>query len=409
MATDVAVLSPSSPKSPISETAEDSAARTIRELKREIEERVPLFTTPMPVDELYRLETEMAFRQDVLQTAALPAGRGWRERLKAACKGFFCRLVRWLWMRQVEFNSVVVEYGRETARWNSLLEQNLQEVAGVLANLQRQTAELARRVAELSATEQRSHDQTAALLDQLAVLRHRLRRLAGHDDSALPTPDQAGATAPDSCPVDVFTLAQRLRGSRLSVQERQRVYLDLFKSVGKVVVLDCGRGEFLETLGRFGLSAMGVEPDRDLAEYCQAAGLSVTFGEADAALGDMVEGSLGGIFSDQLVDHSTPEQLTRLLALARARLHPGGLVVLEAVHPACPGTLSDFYLDPRRHRPVPPELLALLCEHAGLTPIEYLFTLPTDREAEPCLRSLEARPTGAAVYRHYAIVARRRG
>ena len=47
------------------------------------------------------------------------------------------------------------------------------------------------------------------------------------------------------------------------------------------------------------------------------------------------DGSLGGIFAAQVVEHLEPSYLLRFLDLAFAKLNPGGTLVLETLNPAC--------------------------------------------------------------------------
>ena len=48
--------------------------------------------------------------------------------------------------------------------------------------------------------------------------------------------------------IDYFDFENHFRGSRQSIKERQKQYLDYFKGCTRVVDIGCGRGEFLELM-----------------------------------------------------------------------------------------------------------------------------------------------------------------
>src|SRR5437660_743668 len=92
------------------------APANLRDLKRSIQRRVPLHHVPLPVEDLFRHETELAYRRDFLDLAVPPAGPTFRDRAKTFVKRLLRTTLRWVLIRQVEFNGVLLEQVRESAR-----------------------------------------------------------------------------------------------------------------------------------------------------------------------------------------------------------------------------------------------------------------------------------------------------
>src|SRR5438445_404478 len=104
--------------------------------------------------------------------------------------------------------------------------------------------------------------------------------------------------------------------------ERQRAYGDGLREAAPVLDVGCGRGEFLALLREAGVEARGVDADADMVAFARGEGLDVEQGDALAALAALADGSLGGIFLAQVVEHLPPTVLVRLLELAHAKLRP---------------------------------------------------------------------------------------
>jgi glycosyltransferase involved in cell wall biosynthesis/SAM-dependent methyltransferase len=156
------------------------------------------------------------------------------------------------------------------------------------------------------------------------------------------------------------------RGPEAMIRDRQRVYLDLVSDHQPVLDGGCGRGEFLELLAERGIEARGVDLDSTMVERCREKGLG------NAEQGDLFEvieqappRSLGTIFSAQVIEHLSFEQLQRLLELGLSRLKPGGLLIAETVNPHSAAALKAFWVDPTHVQPLFPETMLALCEGAG--------------------------------------------
>lgn len=158
------------------------------------------------------------------------------------------------------------------------------------------------------------------------------------------------------------------RGSAEGLRAR---YADLareFLGCDPVLDLGCGRGEFLELLGEAHVIAQGVEMDGALVADAQARGLKVVQGDGLEALSDYGDGALGGLVLIQVIEHLTAQQLIDLVALAVAKLRPGGIFIAETVNPMCLSVFAHaLYLDPTHDRPVHPAYLHFLAQQAGFS------------------------------------------
>jgi O-antigen chain-terminating methyltransferase len=164
----------------------------------------------------------------------------------------------------------------------------------------------------------------------------------------------------------------RHRGSREDIKSRLWVYGPFLADVktlrAKPVALDlgCGRGEFLEILRETDIEARGIDLDAEAVAACTALGLTATQGDALAALRAASDASLDLVTAFHVVEHLAVPDMVALVAESLRVLRPAGLLILETPNPENLNVGAHrFYLDPTHQRPVPPELLAFLPEHAG--------------------------------------------
>jgi 2-polyprenyl-3-methyl-5-hydroxy-6-metoxy-1,4-benzoquinol methylase len=228
-------------------------------------------------------------------------------------------------------------------------------------------------------------DRLSRLVDELEERIYRLeRRPAG-----TPAPVQVSAPAePVSAPpFDYFSLEMRIRGPRGDVRERQQIYVESFKDAAPVLDVGAGRGEFLELLREAGVEASGIELDEELVQYGRSQGLSVDHADAVSHLEGLDDGSLGGIFAAQLVEHLPPAALVRFLTLAAAKLRPDGVLVAETINPLSLVALKHYFADPTHAQPLVPQTLEVLARQAGFRRTELRFlNEPADEER---LRAVE--------------------
>jgi O-antigen chain-terminating methyltransferase len=173
-----------------------------------------------------------------------------------------------------------------------------------------------------------------------------------------------------------------MRGSTQEVRDRQRPYMEDFAGAAPVLDVGCGRGEFLGLLRDAGIEARGVDADADMVAFARGEGLDVEQADALAYLDSVPDGSLGGIFAAQVVEHLPPLALRRFLELAAAKLRRGGLLVAETINPLSPLALRNYFADLTHVQPLVPETLALLARHAGFASVETRFANPPAERLE---------------------------
>jgi 2-polyprenyl-3-methyl-5-hydroxy-6-metoxy-1,4-benzoquinol methylase len=181
---------------------------------------------------------------------------------------------------------------------------------------------------------------------------------------------------------DYFAFEGRMRGPTEVVRERQRPYVEDFRGLAPVLDLGCGRGELLRLLREAGIDARGVDADADMVAYARGEGLEVEQADAVAHLESLEDGSLGGVFAAQVLEHLPPPALVRLVELAHTKLRPGGLLVAETINPLSPLALRNYFSDLTHAQPLVPETLALLVRQAGFGLVETRFLNEPERPAD---------------------------
>jgi SAM-dependent methyltransferase len=216
-------------------------------------------------------------------------------------------------------------------------------------------------------------------------LEERLTRLERRGPAGAPQVAPTVAAQPAATAVsDYFAFESRMRGSVDAIRERQRPYVDDFRGNAPVLDIGCGRGELLGLLREAGVDARGIDADADMVAYARGEGLEVEQADLVEHLGQLDDGSLGGIFMGQVVEHLPAGTLVRALELAAAKLRPGGLLVAETINPLSPLALRSYFADLTHAQPLVPETLELLARQAGFAETELRFlNQPADRLTEP--------------------------
>lgn len=216
-------------------------------------------------------------------------------------------------------------------------------------------------------------------------LEERLTRLERRGPASAPqvAPTVAAQPAATAVP-DYFAFESRMRGSVDAIRERQRRYVDDFRGNAPVLDIGCGRGELLGLLREAGVDALGIDADADMVAYARGEGLEVEQADLVEHLEQLDDGSLGGIFMGQVVEHLPAGTLVRALELAAAKLRPGGLLVAETINPLSPLALRSYFADLTHAQPLVPETLELLARQAGFAETELRFlNEPAERLTEP--------------------------
>jgi SAM-dependent methyltransferase len=217
----------------------------------------------------------------------------------------------------------------------------------------------------------------------LIEIEERLRRVERRGTAPVAAVTVAAQPAAAAVP-DYFGFEARMRGSTAAVRERQRPYVEDFRNAAPVLDIGCGRGEFLSLLEQAGVEARGIDADADMVAYARGEGLDVEQADALAYLESLDDGTLGGVFAAQVVEHLPPGALVRLLELAAAKLRPGGLLVAETINPLSPLAFRSYFADLTHAQPLVPGTLALLAEQAGFREVETRFlNEPEEKLAVP--------------------------
>jgi O-antigen chain-terminating methyltransferase len=173
------------------------------------------------------------------------------------------------------------------------------------------------------------------------------------------------------------------RGSQHEIRQRIMAYLPLFAGASDVLDIGCGRGEFLDLLREQGVSARGVDLNDEMAAICRERGLEAVAGDALQYLDAQSDGSLGGLFAAQVVEHLEPGYLMRLLETAYHKLRPGSKIVLETINPACWYAFFSSYIRDITHvRPLHPDTLQYLLVASGFQRVEIRYSAPFPDESK---------------------------
>ena len=299
--------------------------------------------------------------------------------------------VRYAVQQQTEFNATVVRAIQQLEGAMHILEQELQwleEMASgsdramtgfntKLGAMEINLRALSRDVEEL---------KRRALEDRVARLERWARDVRSQGGAGEPRPGSGASPGYTPLAIDNYAFSNKFRGSSDALQEAQRPYVDHFLGEGSVLDVGCGRGEFLELLKEAGVPATGVDSDQDMVEHCVARGLDVKKADALEHLASLPDGSLGGVFLAQVVEHLPPAILLELIDLCYLKLRPGGVFLAETNNPSCLLAMAThFIIDLTHQRPLHPELMKFLLEAAGFqgVSIHYSSPVPEELRLEP--------------------------
>jgi SAM-dependent methyltransferase len=276
--------------------------------------------------------------------------------------------------------------GALTAPGKALLRPLLRWYVAPLADAQRDFNDVTLKlVDELDAQVQAGRDERRVEELEERVLRLERAARTERQGTVLSGDSPQAENAADSPQLDYFAFESRMRGSTADVRERQQAYLDDFREAAPVLDVGCGRGEFLALLREAGIEARGVDLDGDMVSFCRGEGLDVEQADAVTYLTGREDGSLGGIFAAQVVEHLRPRALVRFVELAAAKLRPGGVLVAETVNPLALGALKNYFADLTHAQPLVPETLVLLARQAGFahTDVRFLNEPPPEERLRP--------------------------
>src|SRR6476469_7921203 len=155
-----------------------------------------------------------------------------------------------------------------------------------------------------------SNERAQQLLRELEERLTRVERRGGGGVTSAAPATVAAQPAAAALP-DYFAFESRMRGSVGAIRERQRPYVEDFRAAAPVLDIGCGRGELLQLLREAGVDARGIDADADMVAYARGEGLDVEQADLLEYLERLDDGSLGGIFMGQVVEHLPPPVLVR--------------------------------------------------------------------------------------------------
>ncbi len=325
-----------------------------------------------------------------------PAGGGLRARLASRARRLLGRVLS----RQQEFNAALVEHinrnmaiGLE-AHHSSV--NTIDWMAGTIDGYRDARDEVERHLEALLARERRNDTAVRALAAQHEELRsalsvvqqaaHNLKREVEKLSSVTPSTTLGASRIPNPGVNSQFDdldshkyvgFEDQFRGAPDEIRRRVEEYLPVFEKASDVLDVGCGRGEFLDLLRDHGVSAQGIDINPAMVEVCRGKGLQAETGDALAYLRGLPDGSLGGLFAAQVVEHLEPRYLMRLLDAAFDKLRPGAPIVLETINPACWFAFFESYIRDLTHvRPVHPDTLKYLLIATGFQRVEIRYRAP---------------------------------
>lgn len=188
--------------------------------------------------------------------------------------------------------------------------------------------------------------------------------------------------------LDWLRFAENFRGPEQQIREGQKRYAAKFGGAAEVLDLGCGRGEFLEIARENGIAARGIDHSEECIGVCLAKGLKAERAELFSYVESLADGSLGGVYCSQVVEHIPPDRLPDLIQLLAKKMKDGALLAIETPNPECLAIYaSHFYLDPTHTRPIPARLLGFYMEEAGFVNLEVEWLSPAI-ESMPALGEL---------------------
>lgn len=155
------------------------------------------------------------------------------------------------------------------------------------------------------------------------------------------------------------------RGSVEEIEKRQRYYIDNYvlsgvpvESVGMVVDLGCGRGEWLKLLKENGYNGIGVDLNEEFLKTCEVNEIKAVHMDVLAYMKTLPSDSVKLLTSFQLIEHLNTNQLIELFSEMSRVLRKDGMIILETPNPVNVNVgAGTFYVDPTHKRQIHPELL----------------------------------------------------
>jgi SAM-dependent methyltransferase len=368
---------------------------TIARARREREDGV-LLVELEPLDK-YGIDT---LRGDSTLTFDLPSGssRPVVGPVIVFAKRLFRRSVRWYAKpvagRQSGINSALLDVDARLGATASRAEAGVNDLLVRLEEMERSLDRMSADVARVSAAPRSRGDGEAA---GLSAGVQRLLAYSAFED--------------------------RHRGSQDVVRPLLVPYLQYFAGCRNVLDLGCGRGEFVALLSEAGIPGYGVDSDESQVKVAREAGRDVRLADAVEHLRGLRAGDVDGVFSSQVAEHLSTDQLMTTIELAHSKLAPGGVFVIETPNPEALFIFSTFfYVDLTHIKPIHPEAMRWALEVCGFDDVQVIRSQPVPDSARlaPLPEDLLTQPGWDVVgqnidklndliygFQHYAVVGRK--
>jgi len=323
----------------------------------------------------------------------------WKQRFAYPFRRALARLLG----PQETFNSALVQYVNAATtvhqqtvdRIGDALEATLEQSEALMDEVRRFREALGARERRMEAAMTRMLQDHEELRTSIGTLQQRIRSDRSDRSERSSRSDRSGSdrsNANDSNDSNVpnesngpndpndssyVSFEDEFRGSPEAIRERLSGYLAIFEGAQDVLDIGCGRGEFLSLLGERGVRATGIDVNAAMVDVCREKGLDAMQADALGYLRAQPDGSLGGVFAAQVVEHLEPGYLTRLLTTAFDKLRPGAAIVLETINPACWFAFFESYIRDITHvRPLHPDTLRFLLVASGFQRVEIQYRVP---------------------------------
>ena len=216
-------------------------------------------------------------------------------------------------------------------------------------------------------------------------------------------------------------LEDRYRGDEASVRARVQPYATEIAGYRaalaeaawadfKVADLGCGRGELLSALAGAAIRAIGVDSNAEQTRGADIAGQEVVIADILEFLADRPDGSLDVVIALHVIEHFDFSAQVLLLTHAARVLKPGGRLILETPNPENLRVGAwKFHIDPTHLKPLAPELLTLMVEHASFSDIRVARLHPEPEYEQVAAKANLPRHATLMLYgpRDFAVLARK--
>lgn len=287
-------------------------------------------------------------------------------------------------VRLREFSSGLVRYAQRVDRLADAKDRLYAQLGNTRNDLLLEAMD--KRVETIALGLKRAQSKLESMMSGVDLARTEVESFRRHLKPTAKTRGQRPADAKPAAPFEAreyLAFEHRFRGASTDIRDRLAGYVEHFSGEGPILELGCGRGEFLELLREAGLDARGVDDNAEMVSACRERGLAVVEQDLFTYLKDVEEGSLGGIFAAQVVEHLPPAMLRETLTAAHRAVRKGGRIVLETVNTkSVVALIESFYRDLTHQKPLHPETLDFLLRSCGFSDVAIEYRSPVSERAK---------------------------